>query len=138
MPRGRNELQRRVLGHCAASLLIQSPQQLHRLQQWIRVGVGAKGERLQERRRKFSDVAVAMREEIKVTIVQRAHHAKNTSRSDFRIQELMNYVDPISLYIVTKPNDKARLKPLVRIVVNMIVRLRADKLDFENGRPKPS
>jgi Type IV secretory system Conjugative DNA transfer len=38
---------------------------------------------------------------------------------------------------VTKPNDKARLKPLVRIVVNMIVRLLADKLDFENGRPKP-
>jgi len=27
---------------------------------------------------------------------------------------------------------------LVRIVVNMIVRLLADKLDFENGRPKPS
>src|SRR6516225_8365637 len=52
--------------------------------------------------------------------------------------DLMHYVDPVSLYIVTKPNDKARLKPLVRIVVNMIVRLLADKLDFENGRPKPS
>jgi type IV secretion system protein VirD4 len=64
--------------------------------------------------------------------------AKNTSRSDFRIQDLMHYVDPVSLYIVTKPNDKARLKPLVRIVVNMIVRLLADKLDFENGHPKPS
>jgi type IV secretion system protein VirD4 len=63
--------------------------------------------------------------------------AKNTSRSDFRVQDLMHYVDPVSLYIVTKPNDKARLKPLVRIVVNMIVRLLADKLDFENGRPKP-
>ena len=64
--------------------------------------------------------------------------ARNTSRSDFRIQDLMHYVDPVSLYVVTKPNDKARLKPLVRIVVNMIVRLLADKLDFENGRPKPS
>ena len=64
--------------------------------------------------------------------------AKNTSRSDFRIQDLMNYVDLVSLYIVTKPNDKARLKPLIRIIVNMIVRLLADKLDFENGRPKPS
>jgi len=51
--------------------------------------------------------------------------ARNTSRSDFRIQDLMHYVDPVSLYIVTKPNDKARLKPLVRIVVNMIVRLLA-------------
>ena len=75
MPRGRNELQRRVVGHRAASFLIQSPQQLHRLQQWIRVEVGAKGERLQERRRKFSEVAVAVREEIKVTIVQRAHQS---------------------------------------------------------------
>ena len=64
--------------------------------------------------------------------------AKNTSRSDFRIQDLMHYVDPVSLYIVTKPNDKARLKPLVRIVVNMVVRLLADRLEFENGRPKPS
>ena len=35
----------------------------------------------------------------------------------------MHYVDPVSLYIATKPNDKARLKPLIRIVVNMIVRL---------------
>jgi len=33
--------------------------------------------------------------------------ARNTSRSDFRIQDLMHYVDPVSLYIVTKPNDKA-------------------------------
>jgi type IV secretion system protein VirD4 len=50
----------------------------------------------------------------------------------------MHYVDPVSLYIVTKPNDKARLKPVVRIVVNMIVRLLADRIEFENGRPKPS
>ena len=49
--------------------------------------------------------------------------AKNTSRSDFRIRDLMHYVDPVSLYIITQPNDKARLPPLVRIVVNMIVRL---------------
>ncbi|GJQ57054.1 MAG: hypothetical protein HKUEN07_36230 [Rhodocyclaceae bacterium] len=41
----------------------------------------------------------------------------------------------VSLYIVTQPNDKARLRPLVRVMVNMIVRLLADKMDFENGRP---
>jgi hypothetical protein len=29
---------------------------------------------------------------------------------------------PVSLYIITQPNDKASLRPLVRIVVNMIVR----------------
>jgi type IV secretion system protein VirD4 len=47
----------------------------------------------------------------------------------------MHQDDPVSLYIVTQPNDKARLRPLVRVMVNMIVRLLADKMDFENGRP---
>src|ERR1700755_3206453 len=35
--------------------------------------------------------------------------AKSVSTSDFRIKDLMNYADPVSLYIVTQPNDKARL-----------------------------
>ena len=61
--------------------------------------------------------------------------AKNIGRSDFRIRQLMNETDPVSLYIVTQPNDKARLRPLVRILVNAIVRLLADKMDFEGGRP---
>jgi type IV secretion system protein VirD4 len=56
--------------------------------------------------------------------------------------QLSNYrtsiTDPVSLYIITQPNDKARLRPLVRIVVNMIVRLLADKMEFEKGRPKPT
>src|SRR6202035_4841449 len=55
--------------------------------------------------------------------------ARTTSRSDFRIRDLMHYADPVSLYIITQPNDKARLRPLVRIVVNMIVRLLADKME---------
>lgn len=61
--------------------------------------------------------------------------ARNVSSSTFRIKDLMHHDDPVSLYIVTQPNDKARLRPLVRILVNMIVRLLADKMDFENGRP---
>ena len=40
---------------------------------------------------------------------------------------------PVSLYIVTQPNDKARLRPLVRILMNMIVRLLADKMEFERA-----
>ena len=56
---------------------------------------------------------------------------RNVSRSDFRIKDLMNHDDPVSLYIVTQPNDKARLRPLVRIMLNMVVRLLADKMDFE-------
>jgi type IV secretion system protein VirD4 len=56
---------------------------------------------------------------------------RNVSRSDFRIKDLMNYDDPVSLYIVTQPNDKVRLRPLVRIMLNMTVRLLADKMEFE-------
>jgi type IV secretion system protein VirD4 len=63
--------------------------------------------------------------------------ARNVSKSEFRIRDLMNHHDPVSLYIVTQPNDKARLRPLVRVVVNMILRLLADRMEFENGRHKP-
>jgi len=62
--------------------------------------------------------------------------AKNVGTSEFKIGQLMNHADPVSLYIVTQPNDKARLRPLVRVLVNMIVRLLADKMAFEHGRPK--
>ena len=41
--------------------------------------------------------------------------AGNTSRSDFRIIDLMNHAKPVSLYIVTRGDDKERLRPLVRL-----------------------
>lgn len=61
--------------------------------------------------------------------------AGNVSRSDFRIRDLMHSDDPVTLYIVTQPIDKDRLRPLVRVLVNMIVRRLADKITFEAGRP---
>ncbi|HGS4477198.1 TPA: type IV secretory system conjugative DNA transfer family protein [Vibrio cholerae] len=61
--------------------------------------------------------------------------ARNVSKSEFRIKDLMNHDDPVSLYIVTQPNDKARLRPLVRVLTNMIIRLLADEMSFEKGRP---
>lgn len=64
--------------------------------------------------------------------------AANTRSSDFRIRDLMNSDQPVSLYIVTQPNDKARLRPLVRIMLNMIVRLNADRMTFRDGRPQAS
>jgi type IV secretion system protein VirD4 len=64
--------------------------------------------------------------------------ARNVSCSDFRIKDLMNHDVPVSLYIVTQPSDKARLRPLVRVMLNMIVRMLADKLEFEGGEPKVS
>jgi type IV secretion system protein VirD4 len=61
--------------------------------------------------------------------------ARNVSQSEFKIRDLMQGDSAVSLYIVTQPNDKARLRPLVRVMVNMIVRLLADKMDFAHGRP---
>lgn len=62
--------------------------------------------------------------------------AANTCRSDFKVHDLMHHQLPVSLYIVTQPTDKNRLRPLVRVVVNLILRLLADRMDFENGQPK--
>ena len=64
--------------------------------------------------------------------------ANNVSRSDFRIRDLMQSDKPVTLYIVTEPVDKQRLQPLVRVLVNMIVRLSATGLTFEGGMPKPN
>jgi type IV secretion system protein VirD4 len=61
--------------------------------------------------------------------------AKNVGKSEFKIKDLMNHDSPVSLYIVTQPNDKTRLRPLVRVMVNMIMRLLADRMDFQGGRP---
>lgn len=61
--------------------------------------------------------------------------ARNVSRSEFRIKDLMQHRHPVSLYIVTQPNDKARLRPLVRVLINMAVRLLADDMQFERVEP---
>lgn len=61
--------------------------------------------------------------------------AQNVGKSEFKIQDLMHDDRAVSLYIVTQPNDKARLRPLVRVMVNMVMRLLADKMDFKDGRP---
>lgn len=37
--------------------------------------------------------------------------ARNVSASEFKVKDLMNHDNAVSLYIVTQPNDKARLRP---------------------------
>lgn len=62
--------------------------------------------------------------------------AANVSRSDFRLDELMDAEKPVTLYIVIRAEDKDRLKPLIRLMLNQIVRvLLRPELTFENGRP---
>jgi type IV secretion system protein VirD4 len=62
--------------------------------------------------------------------------AQNTSSSDFRLRDLMHAESAVTLYVVTQPTDKDRLRPLVRTLVNMTLRALADRLDFEDGQPK--
>jgi type IV secretion system protein VirD4 len=45
--------------------------------------------------------------------------AANTSRSDFRIEDLMNADRPGSLYIETRGEDELRLRPLVRLLLTV-------------------
>jgi type IV secretion system protein VirD4 len=47
--------------------------------------------------------------------------AAATSRSDFRITDLMNHERPVSLYLVLPVKDLNRLQPLLRLVLNQIV-----------------
>lgn len=57
--------------------------------------------------------------------------ADNVSVSDFSIKDLMHHASPVSLYIVTQPNDKLRLQPLVRLIISLVVRILADDMVFE-------
>lgn len=60
--------------------------------------------------------------------------AKNTATSDFKIKDLMDAGDhrPVSLYIITNPTDKDRLRPLTRVLINMICRLSAQTMEHEH------
>lgn len=72
--------------------------------------------------------------------------ARNVSRSDFKISDLMNFTVtdaetgevrpvPVSLYLVVRAEDKDRMRPLMRLVINQIIRvLLRPEIQFENGR----
>lgn len=62
--------------------------------------------------------------------------SKNTKTSDFKIDDLMNHDKPVSLYLVVKPSDKNRLKPLIRLMLTQILQtlIRKDmKVDPKGG-----
>ena len=65
---------------------------------------------------------------------------KNISNSNFKIKDLMGYVEennpPVSLYLVIKPSDMNRLRPLVRIILNQILTILVGDMKFEAGQQK--
>lgn len=60
--------------------------------------------------------------------------AKNVESSDFSVRDLMHHEAPVSLYLISQPSDKGRIRPMLRIFVCMCMRLLADKMEFKNGR----
>ncbi|MDA8093659.1 MAG: type IV secretory system conjugative DNA transfer family protein [Betaproteobacteria bacterium] len=65
--------------------------------------------------------------------------AANIERSDFKIEDLMGdakgeRIPPIALYLVVPPSDKDRLKPLIRLILNQIVRRLTESMEFKDGR----
>ncbi|WP_419783935.1 type IV secretory system conjugative DNA transfer family protein [Maridesulfovibrio sp.] len=59
-----------------------------------------------------------------------------TSGSDFSIADLMNSEQPVSLYLVIRPSDIDRLRPLVRLILNIVLRRLTEEMEFSNGQVK--
>lgn len=62
--------------------------------------------------------------------------ALNTASCDFRIHDLMNHEKPVNLYLVISPADIDRMRPLLRLMVDMIVRRICAKMEFADGSSK--
>lgn len=59
-----------------------------------------------------------------------------TSECDFTIADLMNSESPVSLYIVIRPSDIDRLRPLVRLILNIVLRRLTEEMSFSDGAVK--
>lgn len=56
--------------------------------------------------------------------------ARTTSRSDFRIADLMQGAYPLSLYLVVPPSDLSRTRPLIRLILNQVGRMLTESMEF--------
>lgn len=67
--------------------------------------------------------------------------ADNTRVSDFTLESIMGgpgldgklVEQKTALYLVVPPSDKDRLKPLLRLIINQVVRRLTEGMDFEEG-----
>lgn len=58
--------------------------------------------------------------------------AAATARSDWRIADLRQSARPVSLYLVVPPSDLSRTRPLIRLVLNQIVRRLTEQLEWSS------
>lgn len=57
-----------------------------------------------------------------------------TQRCDWRIRDLVEAGDPVTLYLVVPPSDISRTKPLVRLILNQIGRRLTEELENKRRR----
>lgn len=60
--------------------------------------------------------------------------AATTAACDWRIVDLVDAEQPVSLYLVIPPSDISRTKPLVRLVLNQIGRRLTERLEGDPGK----
>ncbi len=60
--------------------------------------------------------------------------ARATSASDFKIRDLRNEKEPVSLYLVIPPSDISRTKALIRLILNQIGRALTEELPTKNQK----
>lgn len=58
---------------------------------------------------------------------------RNTVASDFTVDDLVNFSQPVSLYIVVPPSDRLRLSPVLRLVFTLIANRLTQRMAFHNG-----
>lgn len=64
--------------------------------------------------------------------------ARNVASSDFSVRDLMHADRPMSLYVAIRPDNAARLRPVVRLLLNTILRKLTAPLEFRDGQPVKS
>jgi type IV secretion system protein VirD4 len=62
--------------------------------------------------------------------------ATTTAACDWRIADLVDADQPVSLYLVIPPSDISRTKPLVRLVLNQIGRRLTERLEGDPGKTR--
>ena len=61
---------------------------------------------------------------------------ENTSRNDFKIDDLMDHSTPVSLYFISAPNNLSRLSPLIRLFLTRIIMGLTGQMTYDDGRSK--
>ena len=71
---------------------------------------------------------------VKLSIFEIPIVKRNTDHSDFRIFDLMNYKNPVSLYLVVPPADITSLSPLIKMLLLQMVNILTPEIDYVNKK----